>query len=297
GVAEHDPARAFVVGGLGASECKLRIGLVAVEEMLAVEQHLAAPALRCMYAVADRGEIFLWRGLERHPHVIVPRLGDEADGTGRGFEQRGEAGIVRGRAARPPRHAEGSEGGRELALLRKKFGVDRIGTGVAALDIVDAEFIEHGGDRELVAEREIDAVGLRAIAQRGVEEIEAFAGHASPEVIVEHQRDRDQYRDDRDHEVVALEAGGGFLGFAHCGRSLAAGFAASCFSIVVLASHSLPSGTELRCCGTKPRRLKKPSALSLTSAESLPAPRAVASFSSASISMLPTPCLAAAGCT
>ena len=32
-------------------------------------------------------------------------------------------------------------------------------------------------DRELVVEREVDAVGLRAVAQRGVEEIEAFAGH------------------------------------------------------------------------------------------------------------------------
>ena len=31
------------------------------------------------------------------------------------------------------------------------------------------------GDGELVGEREIDAVGLRAVAQRGVEQIEALA--------------------------------------------------------------------------------------------------------------------------
>ena len=42
GVAQHHPARAFLVGGLGAGEREFRIGLVAVEEMLAVEQHLAA---------------------------------------------------------------------------------------------------------------------------------------------------------------------------------------------------------------------------------------------------------------
>ena len=42
GVAQHDPARALVIGGLGAGEREFRIGLVAVEEMLAVEQHFAA---------------------------------------------------------------------------------------------------------------------------------------------------------------------------------------------------------------------------------------------------------------
>ena len=33
------------------------------------------------------------------------------------------------------------------------------------------------GDRELVGEREIDAVGLRAVAQRRVEQIKALARH------------------------------------------------------------------------------------------------------------------------
>ena len=51
--------------------------------------------------------------------------------------------------------------------------------GIAALDIVDAEVVEHAGDRELVVQREVDAVGLRAVAQRGVEQIEALAGMRS----------------------------------------------------------------------------------------------------------------------
>ena len=110
--------------------------------------------------------------------VIVPRLGDKADGVGLGFEQRGEPGIVGGRAARPPRHAEGGEGGVLQSLIsREQFGVGRVGAGIAALDIVDAEIVEHARDGDLVGEREVDAVGLRAVAQRGVEEIEAFTGH------------------------------------------------------------------------------------------------------------------------
>ena len=59
----------------------------------------------------------------------------------------------------------------------KKFGIDRIGPGITALDIIDAELVEHARDRQLVREREIDAVGLRAVAQRGVEEIKPLARH------------------------------------------------------------------------------------------------------------------------
>ncbi len=42
GVAQHHPARAFLVGRLGAGERESGLGLVAVEEMLAVEQDFAA---------------------------------------------------------------------------------------------------------------------------------------------------------------------------------------------------------------------------------------------------------------
>ena len=183
GVAQHHPARALVVGRLGAGQRIFRIGLVAVEEMLAVEQHFAALRLGGAHAVADRGEVFLVRRLQRDLDVIVPGLGDKTDGVGLGLEQRGEARIVGGRAAGPPRHAEGGEGGVELAVGGEQFGVGRIGAGIAALDIVDAELVEHAGDRQLVGEREIDAVGLRAVAQRGVEQIKAFARHGAP-----HQR-------------------------------------------------------------------------------------------------------------
>ena len=177
GVAQHDPARALLVGGLGAGQRVGRIGLVAVEEVLAVEQHLAALGDRGAHAVADRGEVLLERGLERDLDVIVPRLGDEADRLGLGLEQRGEPGIVRGGAAGPPRHAERGEGGVEQPHLGEQRGVDRIGARIAGLDVVDAEAVEQRDDGELVLQREIDAVGLRAVAQRGVEQIEAFAAH------------------------------------------------------------------------------------------------------------------------
>ena len=44
--------------------------------------------------------------------------------------------------------------------------------------VVDAEFVQDRGDVALVVEAEIDAGGQRAVAQSGVEQIEAFAGHS-----------------------------------------------------------------------------------------------------------------------
>ena len=66
----------------------------------------------------------------------------------------------------------------ERPPLGEQTRVDRIGAGIAGLDIVDAEFVEHAGDGELVGEREVDAVRLRAVAQRGVEQIKTLARHA-----------------------------------------------------------------------------------------------------------------------
>ena len=169
GVAQHDPARAFVVSGLGAGKRVGRIGLVAVEEMLAIEQHFAALGLGRAHAVADRGEVFLLGGLERDAHVIVPGFGDEADGVGFGRQHRGKPRIVGGRTARPPRHAERGDFRARRPLFSKEARIGRIGAGIAGLDIIDAELVEHARDRKLVGKREIDAVGLRAVAQRGIE--------------------------------------------------------------------------------------------------------------------------------
>ena len=94
GVAEHDPARAGIVGRLGAGERVGRVGLVAVEEVLAVEEHLLARLARRGDRLADPVEVLLLGGLERDADVIVPGLGDEADRVRLRVEERAEAGIV-----------------------------------------------------------------------------------------------------------------------------------------------------------------------------------------------------------
>ncbi len=54
--------------------------------------------------------------------------------------------------------------------------VDRIGARPAALDVVDPELIEQLGNRHLVGDGEIHPVGLAAVAQGGVVQIEPL-GH------------------------------------------------------------------------------------------------------------------------
>src|SRR2546423_7670593 len=114
-------------------------------------------------------------------------------------------------------------------------------------------------------------------------------------VIEKVQCDHDCCRDDGifEDDVIKPMSGKRCFRLGHG----AASFATRVLAMVVLASHSLPRATVLRRWGTKPRRLKKSCALSLTSAVKLLAPRAAASFSSASINIPPTPCPAAAGCT
>ncbi len=177
GVAEHRPARAGVDRGARAGERIFRIGLVAVEEMLAIDHRLAARADRRLHAVGDGLEVLVERAAQRDMDVIVPRLGDIDDRVGVGGEKTSKAWIIGGRAAGPLGHAEGAEAGAVGGLLFEEFGVERIRARIAALDIVDAEPVEHRRDAALVVEREVDAGGERAVAHRRVEQIEAFFGH------------------------------------------------------------------------------------------------------------------------
>src|SRR3984893_9939952 len=179
GVTQNDPTCAGVKSGLGAGERVFRIVLVAVEEMLAVNHHLAAGGLGGLDRFLDRGEIFLRLYLECDADMEGRAFADEADRVGFGRECRGKARIVGSRAARALGHAEGGELRLEPARLGKERGVGRIGAVIAALDVIDAEIVEEAHDAELIGEREVDAVHLRAVAQRRVEEIETLFHHAT----------------------------------------------------------------------------------------------------------------------
>ena len=143
--------------------------------MLAIEQHFAPFVARGNDALADAREAFFNRALKRNVDMIIPRLRDEADCIRVGVEQRRDARIVGRRTPCPLGHPESAEFCTKDRFFRKELGVERIGAGIAALDIIDADPVEQARDGALVFQRKIDAGGLRAVAQRGVVEIKAFA--------------------------------------------------------------------------------------------------------------------------
>ena len=102
---------------------------------------------------------------------------NKADGFCARVQHGGQHIVIRGRPARTFGHPEGSEGGAGFRLGLEKRAVGGVRTGPAAFDVVDAEGVERLGDLELVLGRELHALGLLAIAERGVEEGEFFFGH------------------------------------------------------------------------------------------------------------------------
>ena len=126
-VAQHDPLAHRLERRTGAGERIIAVGLEAVEEVLAIDQRFLARGFCSLDGLADGVEVFLIRAAERHPHMQIPRLGDEADGGGGRLRERGEAGVVRRRHARALGHAEGGEGGR----LVRGFSKNAVSVGFA----------------------------------------------------------------------------------------------------------------------------------------------------------------------
>ena len=181
GIAKHDPSGARRMGGLGDLQRVVFVGLEAVEEMLAIEDHLAARRPRRLDRLGYIFEIFLECAAERDMDMIIPGLAHEGDDIGLRREKAGDARIIGGGAARSFGHAEGREASAlQLELLREKFRVERIGARITALDVIDPETVEQRRDMALVGERKIDVSHLRAIAQGRVQKAEFFAHHGEP---------------------------------------------------------------------------------------------------------------------
>ena len=175
GIAQHDPAGAGIIGGFGAGQRIGRIGLVTVEEMLTVDHRFLAGGNDSLDRGLDRFEIFRVGAAKCDADVIVPALGDQTDRVALRLQKAGQPRIVGGGHAGALGHAEGDETGFLRALFAEEFGIGRIGTRIAAFDIIHAEIIQHRRNRDLVLNGKINARRLLAVAQRGVEEVDAFS--------------------------------------------------------------------------------------------------------------------------
>jgi hypothetical protein len=118
--------------------------------------------------------------------VAVVGLGYEGDDGCARVEERPHLGVVLDGRARLAGGAEGHQlgvaEGDLLAGAAEELRVPGIGARPAALDEAHAELVQVTRDRELVGDGEVDALALRAVAQRGVEDVEGVAGAWFPGV-------------------------------------------------------------------------------------------------------------------
>ena len=155
----------------------------AIEEMLGVKKHAPPLPGQIGHAFTNHAQVFLRRHAQNLRHLPDIRLAKEAHHRLLRDKQRGQPRVPCGIGARAARAAEGHQHGMGqkggLARLRKKGLVLGVAGGVAALDEGHAQPVQREGDLALVRQRVVHALALRAVAQSGIQKLDALHG-ASP---------------------------------------------------------------------------------------------------------------------
>ena len=157
GVAQHDAVSASIGGGPHDLKRVVAVGLVAVEEVLGVEEDRIDLGLEVGDRVAHHPHVLFERRLQRLGDVHVPRLAEDAQRLAAGRHHRVETGVVLGRYVLATRRAERRDHGLlelELADALEELDVLGVGAREPALDVAHAEQIELGRDAQLVLDRE-----------------------------------------------------------------------------------------------------------------------------------------------
>ena len=177
-VTEHD----HVSSGFGRDayrfDCVGRIRLVAVEEMLGVDEDPASFTAQVLDRVADHREVLVERGLQCLEHVPVVTLGDEAHDGRFGISQRRHLRVVGGLHVRLAGRTERTERCvLELQLgagAAEELGVLRQCARPTAFNETDAEVVEVLRNRQFVGDREGHALTLGAVAQGRVVDVKGI---------------------------------------------------------------------------------------------------------------------------
>jgi hypothetical protein len=179
-VAQRDHLGARVVRRAQHLECVVAVVAVAVEEVLGVEEHPLALVAQVRDGVADHRQVLLQRGAQCQLHVPVVRLGDQRHDAGTAVPQGRDQWVVGRRDPGPSRRTEGGQ--RRVAQLQlltgppEELGVLGVGARPTALDVADTEPVQLPGDVQLVRDREVETLLLRAVAQGGVVDVERVRG-------------------------------------------------------------------------------------------------------------------------
>ena len=179
GVAQRGHVGPGLERGAQHLERVVAVVAVAVEEVLGVEEHPLSLGTQVGDGVADHREVLLQRGAQRELDVPVVRLRDQRDDPGTRVAQGRDQRVVRGLHAGPTGGAEGRELGvlqvELLAGAAEELGVLGVRARPAALDEPHAQAVDVPRDGQLVGDGEVEPLLLRAVAQRGVVDVEQVA--------------------------------------------------------------------------------------------------------------------------
>ena len=182
GVAENPDVGAGTGRRVQDADAVVGIVPVTVEEVLAVDEDAATVLTQERHGVAHHGEVLLVRGAQGLLDVPDVGLGDEGDDRGLRVDQGADLEVVlhahTGLAGRAEGHQHRVP---QLQLAgrrpREELGVLRHRAGPAALDESHADLVQQARHGELVGDGVRDALALRAVAQRGVEDVEVVGLH------------------------------------------------------------------------------------------------------------------------
>ncbi len=181
GVAQDDDLRAGLGGGADDLEGVVGVGAVAVEEVLAVDEHPAAIGDEVAHRVRHHGEVLLQRGVQGAEDVLVMALRDDADHLGGRVQQRLHLRVLRSGGA----HLAGGAEGHQFRVLQLQFttgcgseegGVVGVCARPAALDEPESQLVQVARDLQLVADTQLQALLLGTITQGRVEDVEDVGG-------------------------------------------------------------------------------------------------------------------------
>ena len=156
-VAEGDDVGARLGGDAHDLERVRRVGPVAVEEVLGVEEHPLPLGTQVGHRVADHREVLGERRTQGEVDVPVVRLGHERHHRGAGLAQGHDGRVVGRDGPGPARRPEGRQ--RRVLEVQlgtrpcEELGVLGVRAGPAALDEADAEVVQVPRDRQLVRPR------------------------------------------------------------------------------------------------------------------------------------------------
>ena len=179
GVAEHQEFGAGFPGRAQGGDGVFRVGLVAVEEVFRIIEQFLGVGAQERQGIADELQVAFQGDLQGVGDVDIPAFTEDGQHRCPGFHQSQEIGIILGGDLGGVRGAEcGEFGGAQLILshLREEAFILGIGARPATFDVGDAELVEPGGNAQLVFSGKIQFLGLRAVPQRGVIDLDGVHG-------------------------------------------------------------------------------------------------------------------------